>query len=457
MSESGSKQFRVVIAGGGVAAIEGLLALRHLAGDAVASELVAPDPSFRYRPLSVTEPFDLAAPRHLDLSEIVLENGATFMCDAVVEVRPGERRAVMQSGRELDYDALLIAIGARGVDAIPGALSFRDSTDQDRFRGVLEELRAGAARRLAFVVPPGGSWPLGLYELALLTAADLARHAVQGAELTLVTPEVTPMEIFGKKASAAVASMLDQAGIDVRTSTRAERFEDGALTVVEGEQIVCDRVVALPEPQVPPLAGVPQQRGGFIPVDRYGGVLGVERVYAAGDSTWFPVKQGGLATQQADCAASAIAALAGAKVDPQPFRPVLRGALLTDFGPRYMRKRLDQTGDEAASQALLWWPPAKVAGKYLAPYLAAQAGYAGGHRPLSDLQAPPADLPANLDTGHEDVVAIALSSARARADARDYHGALRWLEVAEDLDLYLPKEYELKRVAWQTLEGRNPA
>ena len=55
----------------------------------------------------------------------------------------------------------------------------------------------------------------------------------------------------------------------------------------------------------------------------------LEDVFAAGDIANFPIKQGGLAAQQADAAAEAIAAEAGAQVDPQPFKPVLRGILLT--------------------------------------------------------------------------------------------------------------------------------
>ena len=49
-------------------------------------------------------------------------------------------------------------------------------------------------------------------------------------------------------------------------------------------------------------------------------------IFAAGDATDQPVKQGGLATQQADAAAELIAAEAGARVTPQPFRRVLRAS-----------------------------------------------------------------------------------------------------------------------------------
>jgi sulfide:quinone oxidoreductase len=84
------------------------------------------------------------------------------------------------------------------------------------------------------------------------------------------------------------------------------------------------------------------------------------------------VKQGGLACQQADAAAESIAAQAGVSIEPSPFKPVLRGKLLTGSKPLYLRNDISGTaGDDSTSSGLtLWWPPGKVAGAYLAPYLA---------------------------------------------------------------------------------------
>ena len=48
---------RVVIAGGGVAGLEAMLALRELAGDRVDIELLSPSDEFVYRPMLVAEPF----------------------------------------------------------------------------------------------------------------------------------------------------------------------------------------------------------------------------------------------------------------------------------------------------------------------------------------------------------------------------------------------------------------
>jgi len=129
-------------------------------------------------------------------------------------------------------------------------------------------------------------------------------------------------------------------------------------------------VVSLPILVGAEVPGVPADPAGFIPVDAHGRVAGVERVFAAGDGTAFPIKQGGLATQQADAVADSIAAAVGAPGEPEPFRPVLRGTLLTGGDDRYMRSGVagGQGEGEVAGYAL-WWPPTKIAGRYLPAYL----------------------------------------------------------------------------------------
>ena len=69
---------RVLIAGGGVAALEAALALRELGEDRISVEMLAPEPQFWYRPLAVAEPFDLGEVRHFDLAELAAAAGATF-------------------------------------------------------------------------------------------------------------------------------------------------------------------------------------------------------------------------------------------------------------------------------------------------------------------------------------------------------------------------------------------
>src|SRR5437667_9941342 len=104
--------FRVAIAGGGVAGLEALLALRSLAGDRVELTLVAPTDHFSYRPLAVAQPFALGSPRKTPLIAAARDVGATFIEASLDAVDPAGRTATLGTGETLGYDALLLAIGA---------------------------------------------------------------------------------------------------------------------------------------------------------------------------------------------------------------------------------------------------------------------------------------------------------------------------------------------------------
>jgi sulfide:quinone oxidoreductase len=136
-------------------------------------------------------------------------------------------------------------------------------------------------------------------------------------------------------------------------------------------EIAADAVVAGPRLSGPQLGGIPRNRNGFVPTDLLGRVRGAPDVYAAGDLTAFPIKQGGIAAQQADAAAEAIAAAAGAGVEPKPFQPVLRAVLVTGDRPTYLQVELRGGHGEASKASVdpLWWQPGKIIGRRLAPFL----------------------------------------------------------------------------------------
>jgi sulfide:quinone oxidoreductase len=367
----------VLVAGGGVAALEAALALRDLAGERTSVELLAPEPHFWYRPLAVAEPFRLGEVKRVELAELAAAARATYSPGALVGVDADRRLAYTAASGTLSYDVLLIACGALPRPAVPGALTFRGPADTDKIERLLEDVGAGRVRRVAFVVPWGAVWSLPAYELALLTAAYLTAAGITSCQVALVTPEEHPLQVFGRRASEAVQALLAERGIELHTRAYPAEAGAGELRLVPDATIPADRVVALPRLYGPRIDGVPQTVDGFVPVDPHGLVPGLTEVFAAGDVTTFPVKQGGIAAQMADAASEAIAAVAGAELDPQPFRPVLRGLLLTGAQPRYLRQEVTGgTGEtSAASAEPLWWPPAKIVGRYLAPFLDSFAGY----------------------------------------------------------------------------------
>jgi sulfide:quinone oxidoreductase len=365
---------KVVIGGAGVAGLEAALALRALAGDRIEVEMVSPERDFVYRPLSVAEPFRVGEARRFPLERLVEAAGAKLAGATLLGVDP-EQHEIATSAGSRSYDLLLLALGARAEEAIPGALTFTGPRDEALVARVLEEARDGRVERLVFALPIGAWWPLPLYELALLTAVHLADAGAGRVQLELVTPEIRPLQLFGDAASDAVSELLELQGVRVLTETPAVSFEDGALKLATGDRIEADRVIALPRLVGPRLPGVPHDANGFVPTDKHGAVLGCPDVFAAGDLTAFPVKQGGIAAQQADAAAESIAALAGASLEPQEFSPVLRGLLLTGLSPRYLRSEPGSVASHVDTEPL-WWPPAKIVGRHLAPFLASHLGLA---------------------------------------------------------------------------------
>jgi sulfide:quinone oxidoreductase len=363
---------RVVVAGGGVAGLEAVMALHDLAGDRVEVTLAGPDDEFWLQALSVGEPFGSTPPRRYGVAEICAAHGAAFVRAAVQGVDVEARTVRVSSAEELPFDSLLLALGARPHAAYPEAVTFRGHQDVEALRAVVDEVDSGAAASIAFVVPVGVTWPLPLYELALLVAEHASARGV-GVELTVVTPEGEPLSVFGRPVRAAVAEALESAGVRLLPSTQVHDVDAGeVLGRSEAVVVRADRVVALPLLAARRVPGIPTDAEGFLPTDEHGAVAGAPGVFAAGDGTTFPIKQGGIAAQQADAAARAIAARAGADVEPRPFRPTLRAKLLAGTHATYLRDALRGSSEHDAptvSDHTLWWPPSKLAAPYLAAYL----------------------------------------------------------------------------------------
>ena len=370
----------VLIAGGGVAGLEAGLALRDLLHDRVSLTLLAPAREFVYRPMTVREPFSLGSAERYPLPEIARDIDADLVQDSLAGVDPSGRTVQTESGAELPYDVLMLGLGAHAHVRYEHAVTIDDTRMDELLHGLIQDVEGGYVKRLAFVMPAPVAWPLPIYELALMTSRRAYEMNVEVA-ITIATPEDAPLALFGQGASAAVADLLARNRIDLITSAYCEVPQSRRLEISPGDRTLeVDRIVALPELEGPSVPGLPEGSHGFIPVDAHCQVRDTERVYAAGDATDFPVKFGGIAAQQADTAAQAIAALAGAQIDPQPFKPEIHGVLLTGEKPRYLSARI--TGGQGFSSELTdeptSSPPAKIAAKYLAPYLEERERTAGG-------------------------------------------------------------------------------
>jgi sulfide:quinone oxidoreductase len=360
-----------VIVGGGVAALETALALHQLAPEQTTTTVIAPNDEFVYRPMTVREPFAYATARRYPLTQIVHDAGAGLLADELDWVEPNKHTVHTKAGEVIEYDVLVLALGARAVPRYEHAITIDDRRMDETLHGLIQDIEGGYVDSLAFVAPGRMAWQLPLYELALMTAGRAYDMNID-LSTTIITPEDSPLAIFGPEASSAIAQRLAQAHIQTINSAYVEVPTADDVVINPGDRhLHVTRVIALPELYGPAIRGIPLGEHGFIRVDPHGRVRDVEGVYAAGDAIDFPIKHGGVGSQQADVAAQSIAALAGAPVTPEPFNPVIHGMLLTDDKPMYLTAKL--TGGHGFSSEVTdtptWSPPSKIAAKYLAPYL----------------------------------------------------------------------------------------
>jgi sulfide:quinone oxidoreductase len=383
----------IVIVGGGVGAVEALLALTDLGEHRFEVTWVAPNERFSLRALTIAEAF--AADHGSDvasLDEIARDMGATLRSATVVGVDADRRVVLCSDGHELAYDALVLAPGATPRQAYQGALTF-GMGEPSALNGLLADLEQGYGDSVAFVVPESVSWPLPLYEIALLTARQV--HGMnRDVALTFVTPEPSPLALFGPEASAAVAALLAERKITVHCGAPISVAHNRVLIPAAGLQLDVDRVVSLPTLDGPQITGLPVNVHGFIAIDEFCRVRGLQDVYAIGDATDLLVKQGGLACQQADVAARHIAHGAGGPLDAEPLKPVLRGRLITGDTDQFLRRDLEGAHGQTADQAL-WWPPAKIYGSYLSRFVAHRQ--LPGRPSVATVESPPPAPPPGID------------------------------------------------------------
>jgi sulfide:quinone oxidoreductase len=338
-------RLRVVIAGAGAAGAEAALALHRIAGSRVATTIVAPEERFVHFPPAALAPFAFGAAEHIPLAELARLADATFHPGTVAAVDPESRTLELGDGTTLTYEALLIAVGAVPHAPFRRALTFGAPGSDERMHGLIQDLEDGYVHRIAFVVPPDTSWPLPVYELALLTA-ERAYEMCANVTLTLVTPEAAPLEVLGPRASREVARWLSAADVAVRTGVAAEMEHPHTLALGSyGDYLRVDRIVTVPLLHGPAIRGLPHDDFGFLPVDGYCRVVEAPDVFAAGDATDFPVKHGSIACRQADAAAESFAARAGVAIEPEPFAPILGARLVTDRHTLSIQRDLERAVD----------------------------------------------------------------------------------------------------------------
>lgn len=347
---------RVVIAGAGMAGVEAALALDAFMDGRARVTVVDAAGRFAVPATAAGRAFGIAPAVDVPLARLLTGTGVLLRPARLVAVDPGRRLAMLAGGELLGYEHLIVAVGGRAVAPLGEALTFRGHADAHELRGLIDGVadhaERGAHTDLVVSIPYGCGWPLAGYDIALMAREHLvAQGHGDLCRVQVVTAEAAPLAVFGPAASASVTGTLGRAGIEIITGTEVVAFAWGRLTTSDGRQLPADRVVSLPLLRGPGIEGLPMDEDGFVVCDAEGRVEDAPGVRVVGDAGTFPVKEGGIASGQADAVAAEIARSHGIDAEalrfPQP----------------------DETAPPGDGASGPRWPVPKVTGRFLAPFL----------------------------------------------------------------------------------------
>jgi 3-phenylpropionate/trans-cinnamate dioxygenase ferredoxin reductase component len=272
----------IVILGGGLAGGNAAVTLREEGfGGRVVLISREPGVPFGRPPLSKTylrseEELDgwyVAPPRWYEEHDIE----RLSECSAV-RVDAGGHTVALDTGRELEYQKLLIATGGRNRRLLvpraelAGIHYLRTVAECDAIK------RQAVANRRAVVV--------GMGFIGCEVAASLTQL---GVHVTAIFPDRVPLErVLGGEVGAAIAAIHRANGVELRSEDQLAAFEGAehveAAVTASGERVACDFVVAGVgiEPESPAFAGSSVDQSNGLLVDEQCRA-GAPDVFAAGD------------------------------------------------------------------------------------------------------------------------------------------------------------------------------
>jgi len=237
--------------------------------------------------------------------KLLNRKGIEFKNARVVELEPENNRVKTSQGN-LDYDYLIIALGADlAVDALPG-FSEGSYTPYNiegaiKLKDALRGFTGGDIVVLISSLP--FKCPAAPYETALLADHFFKKKKLRDKiSIRLFTPETLPMGVTGPELGKAVVGMLGAKGIGFHPQVKPTQIdnEKKEITFNTGDTVQYDLLIGVPphkSPDVVRESGL-AEKAGWIPVDPGKLKTKYDNVYAVGDTTIIKLP-GGLALPKA--------------------------------------------------------------------------------------------------------------------------------------------------------------
>lgn len=224
----------------------------------------------------------------------LLRSGIELVLGEVRRIDP-DKRQVDVAGRLLNYDYLVVALGAElRPETVPGlsagAHTFYTFEGTVALRDALRNFNGGKIALVISSLPykcPGAP-----HEAAMLIH-DYFRRQHKKVDIHLFTPEPQPLPVAGPQLGEMVRQMLEGQGITFHPKHKLTAVDPQARQIsFEGSpSFVYDLLIAIPPHSAPALlkqAGLTNE-AGWVPVDRNTLATKIDRIYAIGDVTAMPL------------------------------------------------------------------------------------------------------------------------------------------------------------------------
>ncbi len=347
---------RVVVLGGGFGGLIAAYEVRKGLPSRHEVFLVSNAGFFVFRPslpwvvLGSRRPHQITA----DLAPALHRRGISFVQATVERIDP-ERRRVMTTRGDIEYDYLVAALGAHlDREAVPGLDPHTDCIMwlDDALR-VREKLERFAGGDIAVLEVQGTPIPCAAYEIALGLDAYLRRRGLrEKTRIHFLTHAKAPFDVGGERASYLIARELSKRGINWRVNAPLARVEKGWVRTEDGQAFRADLILAFPPYRGTDAvlrSGSLADERGFIPCGATMESTRYPDVFAVGDAVAFAgPKSGRMAELQARVAARNVVSRITQRGRYRTYQPHLMCALDMGAGKGLFAYRRETAGQGPA-------------------------------------------------------------------------------------------------------------
>jgi len=282
----------IVVLGGGVGGLVASNRLRKKLGKEYQIFLVDRRAQYEFTPSYLWVMLGWREPNQI-MKDLNRQNkkGISYLNAEVTEIDP-ENRMVKTSVKDLNYDYLVVSLGADLVPyAVPGfsdaAYNIYDLNHLTRLKEALTQVSHGTLAVLISSLP--FKCPAAPYEAALLSDYFLRKRGVRNnVGIRIYTPEPLPMPVAGPIVGNAIKKILEQRNIGFHSTVKAVSIDAKKKRIVfeKGEEAGFDLLLGVPMHRSAAVVRETKElidQSGWVPVDKGTLKTHYDDLYAIGD------------------------------------------------------------------------------------------------------------------------------------------------------------------------------